>query len=56
MITAQQVKDIRTSLRITQVEMARELKVDPGTVSRWEREEQRPSKRDIRKILRLERK
>ncbi|MFA5377319.1 MAG: helix-turn-helix domain-containing protein [Dehalococcoidia bacterium] len=50
------VKTIRKSLGLTQGEMARKLKVDPMTISRWERGEQRPTKNAERQILRLNRK
>jgi DNA-binding transcriptional regulator YiaG len=56
MITGSEIKEVRKSLGITQGEMARKLKVDPMTVSRWERGEQRPTKKAERQISRLARK
>uniref|UniRef100_A0A6M3LRR7 Putative DNA binding, helix-turn-helix domain containing protein n=1 Tax=viral metagenome TaxID=1070528 RepID=A0A6M3LRR7_9ZZZZ len=46
---------LRKRLKLTQKELAEVLGVDAITVSRWEREEQKPSRLALRQIERLER-
>lgn len=50
------IKKLRLRLRLTQRDLADLLGVDPITVSRWERQEQRPRLYHIRKLERLEKK
>ena len=47
------VKKLRTSLMLSQVEFAEKLKVDVSTVSRWERNLQRPRLVHLRGMCRL---
>lgn len=47
------VKGIRKELGLTQVEFAQKIGVDEVTVSRWERNERRPSRLARRNIDRL---
>ena len=55
-MTDKEIKELRERLGLTQKEFAGRLKVDNITVSRWERNEQRPSLVAIRRLERLERK
>ncbi len=50
------IKALRDKLGLTQLQMAVKLKVDTGTISRWERGEAKPHKAILRRIERLERK
>jgi len=50
------IKALRDSLKLTQSNFARKLKIDVITVSRWERGTQRPTVVAIRKLQRLQRK
>ena len=47
------IKEMRKSLKLTQAEFARKLKVDVITVSRWERGAQKPSQLARRQLARL---
>lgn len=47
------IKKIRKSLGLTQVEFSARLGVDPITVSRWERSLSNPSKLALTQIRRL---
>lgn len=47
------IKKLRKKLGLTQKEFAARLKVDAITISRWERNEQRPSKLAHRQLERL---
>jgi len=38
------IKELRKSLGLTQMQLALKLKVDTGTISRWERDLYRPRK------------
>ena len=40
----------RQTLGMTQVELARRLGVDPGTLGKWERGEKKPTKEDTKKM------
>ena len=51
-----EIKELRKKLRLTQKEFAARLKVDPATVSRWERGEQRHSMSVKRRLARLAKK
>jgi len=48
-----EVKKLRKSLGLTQKELATRLKVDAITVSRWERNEQKPSSLAQKQLARL---
>ena len=48
-----EIKALRKKLRLTQKELAARVKVDAITVSRWERNEQRPSRQALRQLARL---
>jgi len=50
------IKELRKQLGLTQLQMAVKLKVDTGTISRWERELYRPSKAVKVRLNRLIRK
>lgn len=54
--TPEEIKALRDSLKLTQSQFARKLKIDVITVSRWERGNQKPSTVAIRKLQRLHRK
>ena len=47
------VKELRKKLKLTQAEFAGKMKVSEGTVSRWERGDQKPRPRHIRIMERL---
>jgi len=49
-----EIKDLRQRLRLTQNNFARLLDVDPISVSRWERGEQRPKLPMVKKLRRLQ--
>jgi len=55
-MTAKEIRELRKKLEKTQNEFAAMLKVDPGTISRWERDEQRPSLLAQRRMSRMSRK
>ncbi len=48
------IKKLRATLKMTQKQLAEKLGVDVITVSRWEREETRPSNLAKRQLIRLE--
>lgn len=48
------IKKLRKLLKLTQKELAEKLGVDVITVSRWEREESKPSNLAKRQLARLE--
>ncbi|MBA7593199.1 hypothetical protein ES703_00116 [subsurface metagenome] len=48
-----EIRELRKSLGLTQKELAARLKVDSITVSRWERNEQRPSSLAQKQLARL---
>lgn len=50
------IKKLRKALRVTQVDFARILDVDPITISRWERGETKPLPVHKRKLMRLQKK
>lgn len=50
------IRKLREKLILNQQEFALEMGVDVGTVSRWEREAQRPKPRHLRKMERLKKK
>lgn len=54
--TPKEIKALRDSLKLTQSQFARKLRIDVITVSRWERGNQKPSTVAIRKLQRLHRK
>ena len=47
------IRELRRKLKLTQQELAKKLGVDVITVSRWEREEARPSRLAQRELARL---
>ena len=47
------IRELRESLGLTQKELAARLKVDSITVSRWERNEQKPSNLAQKQLARL---
>jgi len=55
-VTAKQILDLRKRLGLTQGQFAARLKVDPKTISMWERGAGRPGLRSIQKLRRLQRK
>ena len=54
--TPKEIRALRDSLKLTQSQFARKLKIDVITVSRWERGAQRPSELAQRQLQRLHRK
>lgn len=50
------VKGLRKLLKLSQKELAEKLRLDVGTISRWERGEQLPRPLHLRKMDRLRRK
>ena len=50
---SKEIRDLRKSLGLTQKELAARLKVDAITVSRWERDEQKPSNLAQKQLTRL---
>jgi len=50
------IKELRKKLHMTQQQLADELGVDNFTISRWERDENKPSRLALRQLARLERK
>lgn len=52
-MSAEEVKELRKKLGLTQPQLAEKVGVDVGTVSRWERKQQRPSQLATRVMLRL---
>lgn len=50
-----EVKVLRTKLKLTQAEFADKMAVDVTTISRWERNEQRPRPVHLRRMDRLQR-
>lgn len=48
-----QVKALRTKLKLSQAEFADKMAVDVTTISRWERNEQRPRPVHLRRMDRL---
>ena len=53
---AEEIKELRKKLKMTQTEMAEELGVDFASVNRWENEKQKPSRLAERQLKRLARK
>jgi len=53
-MTAEEIKQIRKSLALTQAEFARELKVTPVTVGCWEIGLKTPNSTSVKKIKMLE--
>ena len=53
---SEEIKALRKSLNLTQLELSRKLKVDAITISRWERGTQRPTLAVERRINRLQKK
>lgn len=53
---AADIKKLRKRLKLSQIELADKLGVDPTTISRWERKEQRPSQLAMVQLNRLARK
>ena len=51
-----EVKELRDKLMLNQQEFADLMKVDKGTVSRWERKKQRPKPVHMRMMARLSKK
>ena len=51
-----EIKGLRTMLKLTQKQLADTLGVDTGTVSRWERGDKRPSQLALRQLARLAKK
>ena len=49
----QEVKDLRESLGLTQLEMANKLETTPVTVCKWEKGVCKPSKLFVREMKRL---
>ena len=49
-------KQLREKLILNQKEFALEMEVDVGTISRWERDKQRPKAKHLRKMERLRKK
>jgi len=52
-MTPQEIKNLRSELKLTQQELAYILKTTPVTVSRWERGESKPSKIFISEMKKL---
>jgi len=52
----EEIKALRTKMKLTQKQLADTLGVDTGTVSRWERGEKRPSQLARRQLARLQKK
>lgn len=52
-MNSKEIKTLRESLGLTQKELAARVKVDAITVSRWERNEQKPSNHAKRQLARL---
>ncbi len=50
---AGEIKELRKRLGLTQKELAAKVKVDAITVSRWERGEQHPTLKVLRRLNRL---
>ena len=48
-----EVKELRDKLMLNQQEFADLMKVDIGTVSRWERKKQKPKPVHMRRLARL---
>jgi len=55
-MTAKEIQKLRKKLRLTQKEFAGRLGLDAITISRWERNEQRPRPVHLRRMDRLSRK
>ena len=53
MYSATDIKKLRQKLMLDQQEFAKVMRVDVGTVSRWERKKQRPKARHQRSMARL---
>jgi len=53
---SKEIKNIRIRLGLTQKELASRVKVDAGTVSRWELGRQKPGPQARRQLKRLARK
>ena len=53
MMEAKEIQKLRRKLGLTQKEFAARLKVDVITISRWEREQQKPSAVASRQLERL---
>ena len=52
---SERVSEVRKHFKLSQNELAREMKVDPATVYRWEKGLRRPSLRSVRWLERMER-
>lgn len=46
------LKEMRTAVELTQDDVARFLKVDQGTISKWEKGETRPCRKYHKKLAR----
>jgi len=51
--SSKEIKELRMSLKLTQSQFARRMKVDVITISRWERGTQRPKAKARRQLARL---
>uniref|UniRef100_A0A6M3KNB3 Putative DNA binding, helix-turn-helix domain containing protein n=1 Tax=viral metagenome TaxID=1070528 RepID=A0A6M3KNB3_9ZZZZ len=50
---SREIRELRKTLGLTQKELASRVRVDAITVSRWERNEQKPSQQAERQLARL---
>jgi len=50
---AKRIKDLRTASKLTQTQLAAELKVTPNTISRWEGGIYQPSMADLDRLARF---
>jgi len=55
-LNATEIKALRESLGLSQIELADKLGMHPATVCRWEKGKQRPTRRAIKQLLGLKRK
>ena len=53
-MTAQNIKDLRASLGLTQKSLAKALKCDLQTVSSWEQGTRHPGKRLLKRLNKLQ--
>ena len=53
-MTPQEVKQLRESLGLTQLEFANKLETTPVTVCKWEKDVCKPSKLFVREMKKLE--
>ena len=54
-MTANDIRALRTRHGLTQRELARRLRVDPVTISRWETGTRSPDKHSLERLLRVAR-